>query len=144
MSQKRKKTVTLKAAQNEDLQFLGLSSGGTFFGYAAPMEILPEIQENHLLEHAIKVYLSKYARKDDLASKRELYSALMLALEQATKPGEILRCRQLPSGDAMVIFTSSQAKKKALDSGKIAVRHGAQTRIVPLGPVGKIGQICTW
>mmetsp|Transcript_8203 Transcript_8203/g.8056 ORF Transcript_8203/g.8056 Transcript_8203/m.8056 type:complete len:222 (+) Transcript_8203:98-763(+) len=137
----RKKTVALKSAQNEDLQFLGISSSGTFFGYAAPVETLPEMQENHLLENAIKIYLSKYAKRDDQIGKRELYSALILELEHATDPGEILRCRQLPSGDAMVIFTSNAAKKKVLDPGRISVQHGVQRRIVPLGPVGKNGEL---
>ncbi|CAG9319121.1 unnamed protein product [Blepharisma stoltei] len=69
MSQQKKKIVTLKAAQ-EEIQHLGLSGSGTFFGFLAPNEILPEIEESQYLENSIKVYFSKYKNREDKGEKR--------------------------------------------------------------------------
>ncbi|CAG9314879.1 unnamed protein product [Blepharisma stoltei] len=146
MESVKKKTVVLKAAQDAELQHLGLSESGTFFGFTAPTETLPELQESRMLENSMKVYLSKYLNRskdnrEQNVEKKELFLALMIALEIETKPGEILRCRQLPSGDVVVIYTSEQARRQMLKQGKITIQLEDSKRHVPIGPMNKNGEL---
>mmetsp|Transcript_9149 Transcript_9149/g.9101 ORF Transcript_9149/g.9101 Transcript_9149/m.9101 type:complete len:157 (+) Transcript_9149:229-699(+) len=73
--------------------------------------------------------------------KKALLLALMIALEVDSTPGEILRCRQLLSGDVVVIFTSEQAQGRMLDQGKIMIQLEDNKRHIPIEPMNKNGEL---
>ncbi|CAG9328037.1 unnamed protein product [Blepharisma stoltei] len=52
-----------------------------------------------------------------------------------------MRCRQLPSGDAIAVFTNEKMRKQLLEQGRIVIQQGNQKVNVPVGPVGREGEI---
>ncbi|CAG9333693.1 unnamed protein product [Blepharisma stoltei] len=98
----KQKQTTLRAAKDEELQVLGFGRDGFCYSFSAPINTLPQLEDSACLEWTLKFYLSKYLRKGDEEKKRNLYCSFVVALEAATRDGDLIRGIKLPSGDAVV------------------------------------------
>ncbi|CAG9310493.1 unnamed protein product [Blepharisma stoltei] len=141
MWSKKQKQTSLRAAKDEELQVLDFGRDGYCYGFGAPVNVLPKIEDTGCHGKTLKFYLSKFVLRRGEEAKRSLYSSFIIALEANTGDGEVLRILKLLSGDAVVTFGEDMAWKDLKDRGKIVIQHEGRKQTIPVGPVFEGGEI---